>query len=419
MTRFTWAYLLKHESELSTVIAHFYSLIQTQFSTFILRFCSDNAKDYVNSTLNTFFQTHGIIHETPCPYTPQQNGLAERKFRHVLETARTLMFHMHVPKYLWGEAALTAIHLLNCLPSRVLDQSLPIDCLQRFLSHVPLRNNLVPCVFGCVCFAPNPPLHRDKLDPRALRCIFVGYSSTQKGYWCYHPPSRRFFITKDATFDESIPYYSPSSPPPPPSPSSSDPLEFLILPPPTSILPAFAPSPPPPSVSPVSSSQVPPASASPPAPPYDPLPPASLPLLETSESSPAPPPLNRFNIVFRRGDWHASQQRKRAVASPLSTDPSPDPLSLPEPLPYSPTATLSPSPNASLAPEPSSSSPPHPSPFPHTNYVSSHRLSRPFQAFLTSIDSIPLPKMVAAALASSPWRHAIEEEFWALAQNNT
>ena len=128
-TRLTWAYLLKHKSELSIVIPHFYSLIQTQFSTPIRRFRSDNAKDYVNSTLTTFFNTHGIIHETSYPYTRQQNGLAERKFCHVLETSHTLLFHMHVPKYFWGEAALTASHLLNRLPSSVLNKSLPIDCL--------------------------------------------------------------------------------------------------------------------------------------------------------------------------------------------------------------------------------------------------------------------------------------------------
>ena len=420
-TRFTWAYLLKHKSELSTVIPHFYTLIQTQFSSPIRRFCSDNAKDYVNSTLTTFFNTHGIIHETSCPYTPQQNGLAERKFRHVLETSRTLLFHMHVPKYLWGEAALTAIHLLNRLPSRVIKQSSPIDCLQRFFPHVPLRTNLVPRVFGCVCFAPNPPLHRDKLDPRALRCIFVGYSSTQKGYWCYYPPSRRFFITKDATFDESLPYYSPSLPSPSTPLSSSDPLEFLILPSPTSVPPASA-SPsappcdplPPTSLSPLETSNpspppvlspAPPASTSPPAPPCDPLLPTSLSPLETSEPSPAHVPLNRFNVVFRRGDWHASQQRKKAVAFPLSTDPSLDPLPPSEPLPPPP-AILSPSPSTSSPPATSSSSP-----FPLANYVSS--------PFLTSIDSIPIPKTVDAALASSPWRCAMEEELRALDQNHT
>ena len=320
-TRFTWAYLLKHKSELSTIIPQFYSLIQTKFSTSIRCFRSDNAKDYVNTTLTTFFQTNGIIHETSCLYTPQQNGLAEQKFRYMLETSRSLLFHMHVPKFFLGEAVLTAIHLLNCLPSRVLQQSTPIDCLQQFFPHVSLRTNLILHVFGCVCFALNCRIPRDKLDPRALRCIFIGYSSTQKGYRCYYPPSRRFFITKDATFDESMPYYpSPTTSSSHPSPSvpTSDSLDFLILPPPPlspqSSPPSSSDSPPPPA--PISELPPPPPAplSAPPSPSpaslfEPPQPPTSSePLASTSPSSlPRCLPEDRFKTPFCRGDWHASQ----------------------------------------------------------------------------------------------------------------
>ena len=133
---------------------------------------------------------------------------------------------MHVPKYFWGDAAFTAIHLLNRLPSRVLENSTPIDSLQRFFPHVSLKTNLVPRVFGGVCFVANHQPSHDKLDPRALRCIFIGYSSTQKGYRCYYPPTCRFFVTKDATFDEFLPYYFPC--PPATSSSPSDSIDFLI-----------------------------------------------------------------------------------------------------------------------------------------------------------------------------------------------
>ena len=68
-------------------------------------------------------------------------------------------------------------------------------------------------VFGCTCFVRDHNPARGKLDPRALKCVFVGYSPTQKWYKCYHPPSRKLFVYMDVTFFESQPYFSSSQTP--------------------------------------------------------------------------------------------------------------------------------------------------------------------------------------------------------------
>jgi len=65
-----------------------------------------------------------------------------------------------------------------------------------------------PKVFGCICFVHVHGLARGKLDPRALKCVFVGYSLTQKGCKCYHPPSRKQFVLMDVTFFETQLYFS-------------------------------------------------------------------------------------------------------------------------------------------------------------------------------------------------------------------
>jgi len=70
---------------------------------------------------------NGIVHQSTCVNSPQQNGIAERKNRHLLEVARALLFSTKVPKYLWGEAVLTAAHLINHMPSRVLNLKGPFD----------------------------------------------------------------------------------------------------------------------------------------------------------------------------------------------------------------------------------------------------------------------------------------------------
>ena len=86
-----------------------------------------------------------------------------------------------------------------------------MDVLSSFYPNVSTSNQLVPrifgTIFGCVSFVHVPSGDRGKLDPRALKCVFIGYSSTQKGYKCYHPPFHKFFVSRDVTFFEHTSYF--------------------------------------------------------------------------------------------------------------------------------------------------------------------------------------------------------------------
>ena len=113
--------------------------------------------------------------------------------RHLLNVTRSLLHHHHVPKYFWGEAVLTTAHLINRIPSKILNNQSPIQSLSSHFPDFGMHTSLPLKVFGCVSFVHVHKQYRDKFDPRALRCIFLGYSNTQKGYKCYHPPSRKFF----------------------------------------------------------------------------------------------------------------------------------------------------------------------------------------------------------------------------------
>jgi transposase InsO family protein len=145
----------------------------------------------MSSNLEAYFCEHDIIHQTTCVDTPQQNGVAERKNRHLLEVTRSLMLDTYVPKSYWGDGLLTASYLINRMPSRVLDFQTPLEVLSLPLSTA---KGVSPKVFGCVCFVHIHGPIRSKLDPRSLKCVFVGYSPTQKGYKCYHPPSRKYCL---------------------------------------------------------------------------------------------------------------------------------------------------------------------------------------------------------------------------------
>ena len=119
-TCMTWLYLLKQKDDVFSVFQFFHTLIQTQFSAKIHILRSDNGGEYVNKKFQDYFATHGLLHETSCAQTPQQNGVAERKNQLILETAHALLLGAHVPSKYWDDAIAMAVYLLNHMPSKVL-----------------------------------------------------------------------------------------------------------------------------------------------------------------------------------------------------------------------------------------------------------------------------------------------------------
>ena len=180
-------------------------MVQNQFGTKIKKIHSDNACDYFNQIFSQWFQKEGIIHESSCITTPQQNGVVERKNRHLLECTRALLFQQNVPKSYWGEAVLTSSYVINRIPSRVLGCKSPLETLSQLYLDIRSSFNLAPRVFECTSFVHIHNHNRGKLDPRALKCIFLGYSSTQKGYKCYHLPTRKLYVSVGGTFVENKP----------------------------------------------------------------------------------------------------------------------------------------------------------------------------------------------------------------------
>ena len=97
-SRTTWLYLMKNHSELFSHFHAFCAKIHTQFHVFVKNLRSNNAKEYMFEQFQSFMLQNGILHQTSCVDTSSQNGVAKRKNKH-LETARALLFQMHVPKH--------------------------------------------------------------------------------------------------------------------------------------------------------------------------------------------------------------------------------------------------------------------------------------------------------------------------------
>ncbi|XP_071718218.1 uncharacterized protein [Rutidosis leptorrhynchoides] len=168
---------------------------------------TDNGGEYVNTQMKLFCETKGIIYQTTCPHTPQQNGVSERKNRILLEITRALMIESNVPKSFWPEALATATYLLNRLPTRALDFKNPLETLAKFYKP-PSNLTLKPRIFRCTVFVHIPKGERTKLDLCAEKCVFVDYGINQKGYRCYSPKRRHMFTSMNCDFLETEYYYT-------------------------------------------------------------------------------------------------------------------------------------------------------------------------------------------------------------------
>ncbi|RDX81335.1 hypothetical protein CR513_38003, partial [Mucuna pruriens] len=128
-TQVTLIFLLKQKYDVSVIIPSFHSMVQTQFGAKIKKFRTDNARDYFNQVLSTYFTSQGIIHDSSCRNTPQQNGVAERKNGHLHNTTRALLFQGDVH---WGEVVLTTSGYYNLLSK---NWYIYVDVI--FLEHKP------------------------------------------------------------------------------------------------------------------------------------------------------------------------------------------------------------------------------------------------------------------------------------------
>jgi transposase InsO family protein len=128
-SRYTWIYLMKHRFELRSIYESFVCMIHTQFSAPIKVFRSDSGGEYLSDTFRQFLASEGTLAQLSCPGAHAQNGVAERKHRHLIETARTLLISSFVPSHFWGEAVFTAVYLINRQPSSKLAGKCPGEVL--------------------------------------------------------------------------------------------------------------------------------------------------------------------------------------------------------------------------------------------------------------------------------------------------
>jgi len=161
---------------------------------------TDNAREFL--CLKQVLDQHGIQHRLICPHTHEQNGVVERKPRHIVDMGLTLLATTSLPRRFWAEAFLTSTHIINVLPTPVLHNSNPYTML---FNKNP--NYAIFKKFGCACFPLLRPYNKNKFDFRSQQCLFLGYSVNNKGYICL-TPSGKTIISRHVHFNETeFPYH--------------------------------------------------------------------------------------------------------------------------------------------------------------------------------------------------------------------
>jgi len=206
-SRFTWVYFIRSKCEVLSVFKTFLAYIETQFSTGIKVLRSDSGGEYMSRDFHELLLQKGIISHRSCPYTPQQNGAAECKNRHLLDVTRTLLLDSSVPSKFWVETLSTAVYLINCLPSQVLNFN---SLYYRLYHEAPSYSDLH--TFGCVCFVHLPSNERHKLSAQSAKCAFLGYSISHKGFVCYDLSCSKFRVSRNVVFFENQ-YFFPTATP--------------------------------------------------------------------------------------------------------------------------------------------------------------------------------------------------------------
>ena len=183
-SRFTWVFFLHDKSETQGVLKKFLRRAQNEFNLRIKKIRSDNGSEFKNTHVEEYLNEEGIKHEFSAPYSPQQNGVAERKNRTLIEMARTMLDEYKTSDRFWAEAVNTACHASNRLYLHRLLKKTPYELLTANKPNVSYFR-----VFGSKCYILNKKPKSSKFAPKANEGFLLGYDSNSRAYRVFNNTS--------------------------------------------------------------------------------------------------------------------------------------------------------------------------------------------------------------------------------------
>ena len=197
-TRYVWVYVLKRKDQVFSYFIEWKSMVERSTGQQLKTLRTDNGGEYTSNEFEEYLKTEGVKHEQTIPKTPEQNGVAERMNRTLVEAIRSMLSTSKLPHKFWAEALATAVYLRNRSPTKAVKGMTPFEAMTRERPNVEHLKT-----FGCVAYAHIPKDERQKLDSKSRKCIFLGYGTDTKGYRLYDCDHSRVLYSRDVLFDES------------------------------------------------------------------------------------------------------------------------------------------------------------------------------------------------------------------------
>ena len=200
LTRYTWVYILKRKDQVFEQFLEWKAMAENSTGQELKVFRTANGGESTSTEFDGYLRKEGIRHELTVPKNPEQNGVAERMNRTIVETARSMLAEAILPRRFWDEAVATAVYLRNRSTTTAVKGMTPYEALT---GEKPRVDNLR--VFGFLAYAHIPKDERHKFDSKARRCIFLGYGMVTKGYRLHDMNHSKVLYSRDVVFDESKP----------------------------------------------------------------------------------------------------------------------------------------------------------------------------------------------------------------------
>jgi hypothetical protein len=198
-SRFTWIYLLKKKIEFFQHLKDFKSLVEMQSEKKIKVLRTNNGGEYVNHEIHTLFHEASIQLQHTVPYTPQQNGVAERKTRSLKEMEYCMLHAKSLPQRLWDEALNCETYIQKKFPHIYFKDKTPYKAWSGLKPEVTHFHISVSCAWAQI-----PSEKRKALDPQSTECIVFGYPDGVKGYRLIYLSLDMIIIERSVQFEESL-----------------------------------------------------------------------------------------------------------------------------------------------------------------------------------------------------------------------
>ncbi|GAU47763.1 hypothetical protein TSUD_193000 [Trifolium subterraneum] len=197
-SRKTWTYFLHEKSSAIDVFKRFKALVEKESGCLVQCLRTDRGGEFTSNTFNEFCSSQGIKRQLTTAYTPEQNGVSERKNKTLLNMVRSMISARGVPKKFWPEAVNWATYVMNRYPTFVVKDMTPEEAWSGSKPYVHHFR-----VFGCLAHTHVPEAHRKKLDGRSIKCVLLGVSEESKAYKLYDPAEKKIIVSRDVIFEET------------------------------------------------------------------------------------------------------------------------------------------------------------------------------------------------------------------------